>query len=146
VVTTVAAAVLSVLPVPAPAGDNQVAVVDVPDDDVPPPGWGQWKSLPAPAPEPPVGVLVMRKDGCVMSGRTTHGAEASSSRAAFPTSNGTAARPEQEQEHVNAPPAHFGEAQAEQALWQEFRDHGASLNRALNEALQIHGGPAWHIF
>jgi hypothetical protein len=31
-------------------------------------------------------------------------------------------------------------------LWQEFRDHGASLNRALNEALRIHGGPAWRIF
>jgi hypothetical protein len=31
-------------------------------------------------------------------------------------------------------------------LWREFRDHGASLNRALNEALRIHGGPAWRIF
>jgi hypothetical protein len=31
-------------------------------------------------------------------------------------------------------------------LWQEFRDHGASLNRALNEALRIHGGPAWRVF
>jgi hypothetical protein len=37
------------------------------------------------------------------------------------------------------PPAHFNEAQAEQALWQEFRDHGASLSNALNEALRIHG-------
>jgi hypothetical protein len=26
------------------------------------------------------------------------------------------------------------------------RDHGTSLNQALNEALQIHGGPAWCIF
>jgi hypothetical protein len=26
------------------------------------------------------------------------------------------------------------------------RDHGASLNRALNEVLRIHGGPAWRIF
>jgi chromosome segregation ATPase len=25
-------------------------------------------------------------------------------------------------------------------------DHGAALNRALNEALQIHGGPAWRVF
>jgi hypothetical protein len=81
-----------------------------------------------------------------MSGRPTHGAEASSSRAAFPASDGTATRPEQEREHVNAPPVHFNEAQAEQALWQEFRDHGVSLNRALNEALRIHGGPAWRIF
>jgi hypothetical protein len=76
------------------AGGNQVAVVEVPDDDVPPPGWGQWENLPAPALEPPVGVLVMRDDGCVMSGRPTHGAEASSSRAALPASGGTAARPE----------------------------------------------------
>jgi hypothetical protein len=47
---------------------------------------------------------------------------------------------------VSTPPAHFSEAQAEQALWQEFRDLGSSLNQALNEALQIHGGPAWRIF
>jgi hypothetical protein len=81
-----------------------------------------------------------------MSGRQTHGAEAASSRAAHPTSDGVAARPEQKRERVNAPPSHFSEAQAEQALWQEFRDHGSSLNRALNEALRIHGGPAWRIF
>jgi hypothetical protein len=43
-------------------------------------------------------------------------------------------------------PAHFDEAQDEQALWQEFRDHGASLNNTLNEALRIHGGPAWRVF
>jgi hypothetical protein len=143
---TVAATMPSVLPAPAPAGGNQVAVVDVPDDDVLPPRWSQWENLPAPAPEPPVGVLVMREDGCVMSGRPTHGAEASSSCAALPASDGTATRPEQERERFNVPPAHFREAQAEQALWQEFRDHGASLNRALNEALRIHGGPAWRIF
>jgi hypothetical protein len=53
---------------------------------------------------------------------------------------------EQELEPASAPPAHFNEAQAEQALWQEFRDHRASLNNALNEALRIHAGPAWQIF
>jgi hypothetical protein len=42
--------------------------------------------------------------------------------------------------------AHFIEAKAEQELWQELRDHGASLNRALNEAMRIHSGPAWHVF
>jgi hypothetical protein len=89
---------------------------------------------------------MMREDGCVMLGRSTHGAEASSSRAALAASGGIAARPEQYRECVNAPPAHFGDAQVEQALWQEFRDHGASLNRALNEALRIHGGPAWRVF
>jgi hypothetical protein len=143
---TVAATAPSVLLTPAPGGGNQVAVVDVPDDDVPPSGWGQWGSLPAPAPEPPVGVLVMRENGCVMSGRPTHGAEVSSSRAALSASNGTATRPELEWERVNTPPAHFSEAHAEQALWQEFHDHSASLNRALNEALRVHGGPAWRVF
>jgi hypothetical protein len=53
------------------------------------------------------------------------------------------ARPEQEREPASAPPAHFNEAQAEQALWKEFHDHNASLNNALNEALWIHAGPAW---
>jgi hypothetical protein len=59
---------------------------------------------------------------------------------------GLAARLEQEREDADAPPAHFIEAQAEQGLWQELRDHGASLNRVLNEALRIHSGPAWRIF
>jgi hypothetical protein len=59
-VMTVAITAPSALPASDPAGGNQVAVVDVPDDDVPPPGWGQWENLPAPAPEPPVVVLVMR--------------------------------------------------------------------------------------
>jgi hypothetical protein len=81
-----------------------------------------------------------------MSGRPAHGAEASSSHAALPASGGPAARLEQQREHVDAPPAHFASAQAEEVLWQEFCDHGASLNRALNEVLRIHGGPAWRIF
>jgi hypothetical protein len=81
-----------------------------------------------------------------MPGRPAHGAEASSSRAALPASGGPTAHPEQEWERVDAAPAHFAEAQAEQELWQELRDHGASLNRALNEALRIHSGPVWRIF
>jgi hypothetical protein len=119
-----------------------VAVVDVPDDDILLPGWGQWEILPAPAPELPVGVIVMREDDCVMSVRPTHGAEASSSRAALRTT----AHQEQEREYVSAPPAHLSDAQVEQPLWQEFSDHGSSLNWALNEALRIHRGPAWRIF
>jgi hypothetical protein len=82
-VMTVATTAPLVLLAPAHAGGNLVAVVDVPDDDVPPPGWGQWESLPAPAPEPLVGVLVMRENDCVMSGRPTHGAEASLSAPPF---------------------------------------------------------------
>jgi hypothetical protein len=76
----------------------------------------------------------------------THGAEASSSRAALPALDGTAARPEKEREHTSAPLAHFSDAQNEQALWQEFRDHGGSLNNTLNEVLRIHAGPTWRVF
>jgi hypothetical protein len=54
--------------------------------------------------------------------------------------------PEQEREHAGAPPAHFVEAQAERELWPELRDHDASLNQALNEALRIHSGSAWCVF
>jgi hypothetical protein len=42
---------------------------------------------------------------------------------------------DQEREPAGAPPAYFNETQAEQALWQEFQDHRASLNNALNETL-----------
>jgi hypothetical protein len=42
----------SILPAPAPAGGPQVTVVEIPDDDVPPPGWDQWVSLPTPTPSP----------------------------------------------------------------------------------------------
>jgi hypothetical protein len=84
----------------------------------------------------------MREDGCVMSRHPTHGAKASSSRAVLPTLDGTVACLEQGREHVSVLPAHFSEAQVKQTLWQEFRDHDALLNIALNEALQIHGGPA----
>jgi hypothetical protein len=57
-----------------------------------------------------------------------------------------AARLEQGQDEADTPPAYFIDAQAEQGLWEELRDHGASLNRALNEALRIHNGPAWRAF
>jgi hypothetical protein len=136
----------SIPPAPAPVDDSQAAVVEIPDEDTPPPGWDQWGNLPEPAPEPPTGVLVVRADGGVAPGRPADGAEASSSRAVFPASDGAVARPEQERESADVPSAHFASAQEEQALWQEFRDNGASLNRALNEALWIHGGPAWRIF
>jgi hypothetical protein len=102
--TTAATVAPLVSPVPALADGNQAAVVEVPDDDVPPPGWGQWEILPAPALEPLVGVLVMREDYRVMSGHPTHGADASSSRAVFPASGGTATRPEQEEERARRRP------------------------------------------
>jgi hypothetical protein len=128
-------------PAPAALGSPRAAVVEIPDDDdVPPPGWDQWASAPVSAPEASAGALVARGDISVVLGRPADGAGASSSHA------GPAARLEQEREHADAPPAHFVEAQAEQGLWQELRDHGASLNRALNEALRIHSGPAWRVF
>jgi hypothetical protein len=43
------------------------------------------------------------------------------------------------------PPA-FADAQEEQELWGELRSHGATLDRALNEALRVHGGPSWRVF
>jgi hypothetical protein len=131
---------------PAPVSGSQAVVVEIPDDDTPPLRWDQWGNLPAPAPEPPVGALMVRDDGCMMSGRPADGVEASSSRAVLPASDGAAVRPEQERERAVTPPAHFADAQAEQALWQEFRDHDASLNQALNEALWIHTGPVWRVF
>jgi hypothetical protein len=109
--------------------------VEIPDDDVPPPGWHQWTILPTSAFEPQAGALVRRWDGRMVARRPRYGAEASSSRVGLPASGGPAASPEQGQERVDAPPPHFADAQAEQELWEELRDHGASLNGALNEAL-----------
>jgi hypothetical protein len=144
---TTAVTAPSISPAPVPTSGGQAAVVEVPDDDTPPPGWDQWGSLPAPAPEPPVGALVVRDDARVMSGRLADGAEASSSRAVLPASYGATARPEQERERaITPPPPHFVDTQAEQKLWQEFCDDGASLNRVLNEALRIHSGPTWRVF
>jgi hypothetical protein len=85
-------------------------------------------SLPASAPEPSAGALVVWDDGGVALGCPSGGAGASSSCATLPTSGGPAAHPEQKRERAGGPPPHFVEAQAEQELWQELRDHGASLN------------------
>jgi hypothetical protein len=72
----------------------------------------------------------------MVAGGRGHGAEASSSRAG---------RSAPEEGHVSDPPA-FADAREEHELWGELRDHGTTLNRALNEALRIHGGPAWRVF
>jgi hypothetical protein len=65
-------------------------------------------------------VLVVPADDCVMPRHPSHGAEASSLRAALPAPDVVFTRPEQERGHTGAPPAHFDEAQAEQVLWQVF--------------------------
>jgi hypothetical protein len=94
--TTAATTVSAVPPVPVPTTGDRAVMVEIPDDDAPPPGWGQWENWPAPAPEPAAGVLVMREDGRVMPRRLTHGAEPSSSCAGLPARDVTVARPEQE--------------------------------------------------
>jgi hypothetical protein len=120
----------------APAGGSRAAVVEIPDDDSPPPGWDQWVSFPTPSSESQEGALVRRRDGHMVAGGRGHGAEASSSRVG---------RSAPGEGRVGDPPA-FADAQEEQELWGELRNHGAALDRALNEALRIHGGPAWRIF
>jgi hypothetical protein len=37
---------------PALAGSSQGMVVEIPDDDVPPPGWDQWAGCPHQPPRP----------------------------------------------------------------------------------------------
>jgi hypothetical protein len=109
-------------PKPALVGSSQATAVEIPDDDVPPPGWDQWASMPTSAPESQAGVLVRRWDSRMVVGRSRYGAEASSSHAGLPASSDPAASPERGQERVDAPPPHFAEAQAEQQLWEELRD------------------------
>jgi hypothetical protein len=121
---------------PALAGSSRAMAVEIPDDDAPPPGWDQWVNLPMPSPEPQEGALVRRWDDHMVAGGRGHGAEASSSRAGRSASG---------EGRVDKPPA-FTDTQKEQQLWEELRDHGAALNRALSEALRIHGGPAWRVF
>jgi hypothetical protein len=120
----------------APAGSSRAEVVEVLDDDSPPPGWDQWASLPTRSPEPQEGALVRRHEGHMVAGDRGHGAEASSSRA------GHSAKVE----GAGGDPPAFADAQGEQELWGELRNHGAMLDRALNEALRVHGGPAWRVF
>jgi hypothetical protein len=121
---------------PALAGSSRAVVVEIPDDDSPPPGWDQWVNFPMPSPESQEGALVRWWDGHMVAGGQGLGAEASSSRAG---------RSAPGEGRVDSPPA-FADAQEEQELWGELRDHGAALNRALNEALRIHGGLAWRVF
>jgi hypothetical protein len=111
-------------------------MVEIPDDDSPPPGWDQLVSFPTPSSESQEGALVRQQDGHMVAGGRGHGAEASSSHAG---------RSAPEEGRVSDPPA-FANAQEEQEMWGELRDHGAALNRVLNEALRIHGGPAWRVF
>jgi hypothetical protein len=77
-----------------------------------------------------------RREGHMVAGGRGHGAEASSSRAG---------RSAPVDGLAGDPPA-FADAQGEQELWGELRNHGTALDPALNEVLRIHGGPAWRVF
>jgi hypothetical protein len=103
---------------PAPAGGSRAEVVEFLDDDSPPPGWDQWVSFPTPSSESQEGALARRRDGHMVAGGRGHGAEASSSRAD---------RSAPGEGRVGDLPA-FANAQEEQELWGELRDHGAVLN------------------
>jgi hypothetical protein len=84
----------------------------------------------------------MREDDCVMLQRPA----SSTSHAAPPAFDAAVAHPEQGPRRADPPPTHFNEAQAEQALWQEFHDHNVSINSVLIEVLRIHGGPSIQLF
>jgi hypothetical protein len=60
--TAVAVAAPPTSPAPAAADSPRAVVVEIPDDDVPPPSWDQWASPPASAPEASAGALVARGD------------------------------------------------------------------------------------
>jgi hypothetical protein len=92
---------------PAPASGSRAVVVEVPDDDSPPPGWDQWVSFPTLSSESQEGALVRRRDGHMVVGGRGHGAEASSSHA------GHSAKVEG---IADDPPA-FADTQGEQELW-----------------------------
>jgi hypothetical protein len=79
---------------------------------------------------------VRRHEGHMVAGDRGHGAEASSSRAGHSA----------QVEGVAGEPPAFADARGEQELWGELQSHGATLNRALNEALRVHGGPGWRVF
>jgi hypothetical protein len=121
---------------PAPAGGSRAVVVEIPDDDSPSPEWDQWASFPTLSPESQEGALVRRREGHMVAGGRGHGAEASSSRAGHSA----------QVEGIAGDPLAFADAQGEQELWVELRSHGAALDRALHEALRIHGGPASSVF
>jgi hypothetical protein len=95
-----------------------VVVVEIPDDDSPPPGWDQWVIFPTLSPESQKGALVRWREGHMVAGGRGHAVEASSSRA------GCSAPVEG---FAGDSPA-FADAQGEQELWGELRNHGAALD------------------
>jgi hypothetical protein len=93
----------------------------------PPPRVGPMGSLARVSPRAHIGDA-----GGWLCDAAAHGAEASALHTILPAPDVTVVRPERGLGRGGAPPAHFDKAQAEQALWQEFQDHYASINNALN--------------
>jgi hypothetical protein len=75
-----------------------------------------------------------------MSQHPADDTEASTSRAMPPAPDVIISQPEQGLHRPGVPCTLLKEVQAEQALWQGFREHGTSLNNALTEAPRIHRG------
>jgi hypothetical protein len=91
------------------------------------------------APEPALGVLVVRSDGCVMLQQLAPDVAA-------PTPDVVPPQWEQELRRPRVLRSLLEEARTERTLWQEFRAHGASLSAALTEALRLLGGRLLQIF
>jgi hypothetical protein len=79
--TAAAVATPPTSPVTAAAGGPEAVVVEITDDDdIPPPGWDQWASAPASAPEAAAGVLVAQSGAGTTLGHVVDGAGPSSPR------------------------------------------------------------------
>jgi hypothetical protein len=75
-----------------------------------------------------------------------HDAKVLTSRATLPASDVAISQPKQGLRRLGVPRTLLDKAQAEQMLWQEFRDHDASINNAQTEALRLHGGLSFRLF
>jgi hypothetical protein len=136
--TVVAVAAPPTSPAPAAAGSPRAVVVEIPEDDVPPPGWDQWASLPASAPKASVGALVARGGiGAALGARLM--VPGPHRRTPDPR------RVRSGRMRVRRRPT-LSRPRRSKGYGRSFRDHSASLNRVLNEALRIHSGPAWRVF
>jgi hypothetical protein len=139
-----ATAVASASPAPIPVADDQV-VVDIADDDAPPPGWSQWGNQPASAPERASGVLVMREEDCALSQCPAHGAEASSSRSVLPAPVVTDTHLERGPGHAGAPPATLMKPRPNKRCGRSFETTALDQQHAERGAAGS-WGPSWRIF
>jgi hypothetical protein len=140
--TAVAVAAPPTSTVPAAAAGPGATVVEIPDDDddVPLPGWDQWESMPASVPEASAEALVAHGGtGAALGARQT--ASGPRRRALDPRRTWSRGRrgltPRRPTTSMLRQSRGFGRSSASTT---------PLLNRALDEALWIHGGPAWRTF